>query len=284
MLDHNGHVKLVDFGLSKQVEEKDSLTHSFVGSDGYIAPEMKLKKGHNYLNDVYAVGVLLYEVLHCSLPFNKSQRSARKFEQIAEMHEGINFKAGLSADARDLISQLICLAPEKRLDGGDDIMSILFHPWFRDIREEICGQKAIDSPIKLDLTSYQFETALLRFTEEVATEIREDTEDRRFNSHARYESFEFNSPSNSPSNRNQGTSFIDWQGHGVNTNRNTERMMYEEEEEGSISEHNCYTPNQRKNVRIFKNKTKQTRDSLSTHIHQNETKDNSEPWFFSFLF
>jgi serine/threonine protein kinase len=45
MLDEQGHVKLVDFGLSKQGEDEKFLAKSFCGSPAYLSPEMLKKKG-----------------------------------------------------------------------------------------------------------------------------------------------------------------------------------------------------------------------------------------------
>ena len=41
MLDHEGHVRLADFGLSKVINNE--LTYSFCGSAEYMSPEMLLK-------------------------------------------------------------------------------------------------------------------------------------------------------------------------------------------------------------------------------------------------
>ena len=38
LLDENGHIKLADFGLSKQVGTNDDKTKSFCGSPAYLSP------------------------------------------------------------------------------------------------------------------------------------------------------------------------------------------------------------------------------------------------------
>ena len=46
MLGEDGHVKLIDFGLSKQADAADHFrAKSFCGSPAYISPEMLEKKG-----------------------------------------------------------------------------------------------------------------------------------------------------------------------------------------------------------------------------------------------
>jgi serine/threonine protein kinase len=40
LLDIDGHIKLADFGLSKNLTPEESLTNSFCGSPEYMSPEM----------------------------------------------------------------------------------------------------------------------------------------------------------------------------------------------------------------------------------------------------
>ena len=63
VLDSEGHIALIDFGLSKEGMESDQLTQSFCGSVAYFAPEMLVKSGHGKAIDWYLVGALLYEMI-----------------------------------------------------------------------------------------------------------------------------------------------------------------------------------------------------------------------------
>jgi serine/threonine protein kinase len=45
------------------------VSYSFCGSPEYMAPEMLLKVGHNYLIDCYCLGALLYELVTGLPPF-----------------------------------------------------------------------------------------------------------------------------------------------------------------------------------------------------------------------
>lgn len=67
LLDGEGHVKLADFGLSKDnVTDK---TKSFCGSPAYLAPEVLGQKGGCKESDWYGVGMVMYECLVGQSPF-----------------------------------------------------------------------------------------------------------------------------------------------------------------------------------------------------------------------
>lgn len=63
LLDHEGHIRVGDFGLSKPDMDINEFAYSFCGSPEYMAPEMLLKVGHTYTVDYYCLGALLFELV-----------------------------------------------------------------------------------------------------------------------------------------------------------------------------------------------------------------------------
>ena len=64
MIAKDGHIKLSDFGLAKQIYgQNPTPTKTFCGSPAYLSPEMLLKKESSKPLDVYGIGVILYESL-----------------------------------------------------------------------------------------------------------------------------------------------------------------------------------------------------------------------------
>jgi len=74
VLDNEGHVKLTDFGLSKEGVLDNQAATSFCGSVAYLAPEMIKRTGHGKSVDWYLLGVLLYEMLVGIPPYFNNNR------------------------------------------------------------------------------------------------------------------------------------------------------------------------------------------------------------------
>eukprot|EP01084_Bolivina_argentea_P267289 453679_1 len=69
LLDFDGHIKLTDFGISKDSLNGDMITHTFCGSPSYMAPESLQKQGHGKAVDWWSFGTLLYEMMTGLPPF-----------------------------------------------------------------------------------------------------------------------------------------------------------------------------------------------------------------------
>jgi serine/threonine protein kinase len=72
MVGYNGSVKVADFGLAKSVHQQNSsltLSGHVMGTLNFVAPEaLTLGMGIDHRADIYAVGVMLYQMLTGKLP------------------------------------------------------------------------------------------------------------------------------------------------------------------------------------------------------------------------
>ena len=82
LLDANGHIRLADFGFVKKLQKWDR-TYTLCGTPEYMPPEVVQGKGHDCRVDVWALGCLLYEMLHGFPPFYEEELPAL-FEQIMQ--------------------------------------------------------------------------------------------------------------------------------------------------------------------------------------------------------
>jgi protein kinase A len=68
LLDKRGFVKIVDFGFAKVIPVKER-TYTFCGTPEYVAPEVILGEGYGNSADIWALGIIVYEMLVGYTPF-----------------------------------------------------------------------------------------------------------------------------------------------------------------------------------------------------------------------
>ncbi len=87
LLSEDGSVKLADFGLALQLEADESRateTGGVVGTVEYFSPEQALGRELDGRSDLYATGVMLYEMLTGALPFHRDSPIATALARLRE--------------------------------------------------------------------------------------------------------------------------------------------------------------------------------------------------------
>ncbi|XP_060783643.1 ribosomal protein S6 kinase alpha-6 isoform X4 [Neoarius graeffei] len=131
LLDEAGHIKLTDFGLSKESVDQDRKAYSFCGTVEYMAPEVVNRRGHTQSADWWSLGVLMFEMLTGTLPFQGKDRNET-------MNMILKAKLGmpqfLSLEAQSLLRMLFKRNPANRLGAGPDgVEEIKRHAFFSTI-------------------------------------------------------------------------------------------------------------------------------------------------------
>lgn len=126
LVGHRGEIKIADFGWS--IHAPTSRRTTLCGTLDYLPPEMVEGREHDEQVDVWSVGVLLYEFLVGSPPFEAEGHNAtyRRIQRV-----DLHFPKIVPEDAQDLIRKLLQKDPRKRLS----LESIPRHPWvLRNLR------------------------------------------------------------------------------------------------------------------------------------------------------
>jgi len=115
-----GDIKIADFGWS--VHAPSSRRNTLCGTLDYLPPEMVEGRPHDERVDIWSLGVLLYEFLVGSPPFETDSHTAtyRKISRV-----DLNFPPGVTIDAQDLITSLLQKDPNRRIS----LESVPKHPW-----------------------------------------------------------------------------------------------------------------------------------------------------------
>jgi len=112
LIDSDGHIKLTDFGLSKENISSSDTTNSFCGSPAYVTPEVLLRKGHGISADLYGIGAILYELL-VGMPAFYNEDMNVMYKNIKNCD--LKFPENISFEAMDLIQVIyLYLEPNEK--------------------------------------------------------------------------------------------------------------------------------------------------------------------------
>uniref|UniRef100_A0A8C2IZJ7 non-specific serine/threonine protein kinase n=1 Tax=Cyprinus carpio TaxID=7962 RepID=A0A8C2IZJ7_CYPCA len=146
LLDEDGHIKLTDFGLSKESIDHENKAYSFCGTVEYMAPEVVNRRGHTYSADWWSYGVLMFEMLTGTLPF---QGKDRKETMTMILKAKLGMPQFLSSEAQSLLRSLFKRNPSNRLGAGPDgVEEIKRHPFYVTIDWNKLFRREIHPPFK----------------------------------------------------------------------------------------------------------------------------------------
>ena len=169
LINDDNHIKLADFGLAKEGVNDVQSSKSFVGSPAYLAPEMLMRKGVGKSADIYGIGAVLYEMI-CGTPPFFSNNIKILYKNISQSK--LMLHDYFSDELKDLLSQLLCRDPNKRI-GVMDKNELKNHEWFKDIDWDKLAKKQIEPP--LDLVEMK-----KRLDHKVNTELKINFEDKDY--------------------------------------------------------------------------------------------------------
>jgi tetratricopeptide (TPR) repeat protein len=120
-------VKVIDFGLAKQEHAGETTAAAVtaagtvVGTAAYMAPEQASGGSVDARSDLWAVGVLLFELLSGRLPFRGRSASAILAEILDPAALALEFPAGVPADLVRIVRKLLAKEPAERYQHADDV-------------------------------------------------------------------------------------------------------------------------------------------------------------------
>jgi len=138
LLDNNGHLKLIDFGLSKWLP-LGVRTYTLCGTLHYMAPEVfqpqSIGQGYTHSVDWWSLGVLLFALLEGQLPF----RCMPDFCEIADIE--FTAEPPCCENGRRLVHNLLTREPSKRLHS---LRTLERHGFYHHFDFEALKSRTVD--------------------------------------------------------------------------------------------------------------------------------------------
>ena len=112
------YVKILDFGLAKLAQGQEDVTkeQQLVGSASYMAPEQILKGTSDPRTDVYALGIMFYQMLAGKKPFTGPNDSVVLYKHVNEQAEPLSKQLKPEQGVPDTLCQVIEQAMNKDPD------------------------------------------------------------------------------------------------------------------------------------------------------------------------
>lgn len=125
----HSEIKIADFGWS--VHAPTSRRNTLCGTLDYLPPEMVEGRDHDEKVDIWSLGVLLYEFLYGSPPFEADGHTAT-YRRISRVDLHFPRQPQVSEDAKDLIRRLLVKEPSQRMALAD----VPKHPWVQQFARD----------------------------------------------------------------------------------------------------------------------------------------------------
>jgi serine/threonine protein kinase/tetratricopeptide (TPR) repeat protein len=131
MLTTSGTAKIMDFGLARlEGQARLTRTGTTPGTAAYMAPEQILGETVDARADIWAVGVMLFEMVTGRLPFEGEYEASMAYAIVNETPPGVRrFNPGVPAELEMIIRRCLARRPEDRYATATELLVALRHVW-----------------------------------------------------------------------------------------------------------------------------------------------------------
>ncbi len=133
LLDTQGQAYIADFGVARSLATSGMLQASMtragsvVGTPDYLSPEQARGEAADARSDLYAVGLILYEMLAGKLPFSGGTTAEVLAQRMLRAPAPLSRERDVPAWVARLVDRLLRPQPAHRLQGAGEILDAIKH-------------------------------------------------------------------------------------------------------------------------------------------------------------
>jgi serine/threonine protein kinase/Tfp pilus assembly protein PilF len=123
MIDREGNVRIMDFGIARSLESK-GITGAgvMIGTPEYMSPEQVEGKETDQLSDIYSLGIILYEMVTGRVPFEGETFFTVGMKHKSEMpQDPMELSTQISEDLSRVILQCLAKEKERRYQTAEEL-------------------------------------------------------------------------------------------------------------------------------------------------------------------
>lgn len=133
MVTSRGAIKIADFGIAlvtQDFSKKLTSTGEFVGTPGYLSPEVCLGKPVDSRSDIFSLGIVLFEMLTGRMPFTDESPLGLMLEVVrAEIPDVRQLNSDVDAELSRILARMIAKDPNDRYNNCHELVEDLSrHP------------------------------------------------------------------------------------------------------------------------------------------------------------
>jgi len=127
MIDKQGNVRVMDFGIARSVQSKKITGEGvMIGTPEYMSPEQVEGKEVDHRSDIYSLGIIMYEMLTGKVPFEGETPLAIAMKHKSETPKNPNeLNSQIPEDLSHIILKCLEKDPEKRYQRSEELRSEL---------------------------------------------------------------------------------------------------------------------------------------------------------------
>ena len=126
MIQPDGNVKVMDFGIARAKNSVKTQTSSVLGTAHYISPEQAQGKELTFASDIYSLGIVLYEAATGTLPFDGPDAVSVALKQVNEQPRPLRqVKPDIDPAFEAIVLKAISKDPRNRFETASDMRTAL---------------------------------------------------------------------------------------------------------------------------------------------------------------